>query len=230
MGWTNLRLISFQLCDFTLKCMNWLSYFFFINKMIVFCFNCWKLHYWRIKYHEIEIIKTRYCDVYENKPLKVIILHFSAFTYITLLFLSKCLKDVWLSEKISWKLHFAYADEWNWTTDLLVTNQLLYPWATPALELKYHLWIFLRNPNKPKSTLDPNLKSRLLKESKNPFRGLRRALWIALFGSAALGFFIMFSKIIAGVTVPLDDFAIQTSALLILGFLLVKDRNKQVDD
>ena len=88
----------------------------------------------------------------------------------------------------------------------------------------------LNKPNKLESNLDPNLRSRLLKESKNPFRGLRRAVWIALFGSAALGFFIMFSKIITGDTVSINDFAIQTSALLILGFLLFKDRNKESDD
>ena len=88
----------------------------------------------------------------------------------------------------------------------------------------------MRNPNKSKSNLDPNLRSRLLKESKNPFRGLRRAVWIALFGSAALGFFIMFSKIITGDTVSMNDFSIQTSALLILGFLLLKDRNKEDND
>ena len=92
------------------------------------------------------------------------------------------------------------------------------------------LVLFLSNPNKPASNLDPNLRSRLLKESKNPFRGLRRAVWIALFGSAALGFFIMFSKIITGETVSINDFAIQSSALLILGFLLFKDRNKETDD
>ncbi len=78
--------------------------------------------------------------------------------------------------------------------------------------------------------MDPNLRSRLLKESKNPFRGLRRVVWIALFGSAALGFFVMLSKIITGDTVSINDFAIQTSALLVLGFLLSKDRNKVVDD
>ena len=68
-----------------------------------------------------------------------------------------------------------------------------------------------------------------MKESKTPFRGLRRAVWIALFGSAALGFFIMVTNIIAGDTVSVNDLAIQTSALLILGFILFKDRNKQVD-
>ena len=78
--------------------------------------------------------------------------------------------------------------------------------------------------------MDPNLRSRLLKESKNPFRGLRRVVWIALFGSAALGFFIMFSKIITGDTVSLNDFAIQSSALVILGFLLLKDRNNTDED
>ncbi len=86
------------------------------------------------------------------------------------------------------------------------------------------------NSNRPDSNLDPNLRSRLLKESRNPFRGLRRAVWIALFGSAALGFFIMFSKIITGETVSINDFSIQTSALLILGFLLFKDRSKEADN
>ena len=90
--------------------------------------------------------------------------------------------------------------------------------------------LFLSNSNKPKSNLDPNLRARLLKESKNPYRGLRRAVWIALFGSAALGFFIMVTNIMAGDNVSINDLAIQTSALLILGFLLYKDRNKQVDD
>ncbi len=78
--------------------------------------------------------------------------------------------------------------------------------------------------------MDPNLRSRLLKESKNPFRGLRRVVWIALFGSAALGFFIMFSKLITGDTVSINDFAIQSSALVIFGFLLFKDRDKINDD
>ena len=85
----------------------------------------------------------------------------------------------------------------------------------------------LNNPNKPGSDLDPNLRARLLKESKNPYRGLRRAVWIALFGSAALGFFIMLTNIMAGDKVSINDLAIQASALLILGFLLLKDRNKQ---
>jgi len=75
--------------------------------------------------------------------------------------------------------------------------------------------------------LDPNLKARLLKESKNPYRGLRRAVWIALFGSAALGFFIMITNLIAGDKVSVNDLAIQTSALVILGFLLYKDRTKE---
>ncbi len=79
----------------------------------------------------------------------------------------------------------------------------------------------------PESNLDPNLRSRLLKESKNPFRGIRRTVWIALFGSAALGFLIMFSKVITGEFVSINDFAIQTSALFIFGLLLWKDRSKE---
>tara|TARA_Y100001968_G_scaffold27895_1_gene21693 strand:- start:306 stop:656 length:351 start_codon:yes stop_codon:yes gene_type:complete len=87
-------------------------------------------------------------------------------------------------------------------------------------------YLFLINSNKPESNLDPNLRARLLKESKNPYRGLRRTVWIALFGSAALGLLIMFSNIIAGDTVSINDLLIQTSALLIFGFLIFKDRNK----
>ena len=87
--------------------------------------------------------------------------------------------------------------------------------------------LFLNNSNKPESNLDPNLRARLLKESRNPYRGLRRAVWIALFGSAALGFFIMFTNVIAGDKVSINDFAIQTSALVILCFLLFKDRSKE---
>ena len=111
-------------------------------------------------------------------------------------------------------------------------------YETVALPLSYtgiriklsSLDLFLSNSNKPESNLDPNLRSRLLKESKNPFRGLRRAVWIALFGSATIGFLIMLSKIVTGDTVSINDFAIQSSALIILVFLLFKDRNKEVDD
>ena len=85
----------------------------------------------------------------------------------------------------------------------------------------------MNNPNKPGSDLDPNLKARLLKESKNPYRGVRRTVWIALFGSAALGLLIMVTNIIEGDSVSIKDLAIQSSALLIVGFLLFKDRNKQ---
>ena len=92
------------------------------------------------------------------------------------------------------------------------------------------LILFLSNSSKPESNLDPNLRARLLKESKNPFRGLRRAVWIALFGSAALGFLIMLTNILAGDRVSLNDIAIQTSALLILGIILFKDRTNQNDD
>ena len=75
--------------------------------------------------------------------------------------------------------------------------------------------------------MDPNLRARLLKETRNPYRGLRRAVWIALFGSAALGLFIMLTNVIAGDNVSINDFAIQTSALAIIGFLLFKDRTKE---
>ncbi len=60
--------------------------------------------------------------------------------------------------------------------------------------------------------------------------GLRRTLWITLFGSSALGLLIMFSRIITGDTVGLNDLAIQTSAFVIFAFLLWKDRSDKTDE
>ena len=77
--------------------------------------------------------------------------------------------------------------------------------------------------------MDPKLRERLLRESKSPYRGLRRVVWIALFGSAALGFFIMLTNIFAGDGFSINDLAIQISALIILGFILLKDRNEDKD-
>ena len=87
----------------------------------------------------------------------------------------------------------------------------------------------MENSQKSDSSLDPNLRAKLLKESKRPFAGLRRVLWVALFGSAGLGFLIMFSRIISGELVALKDVGIQTSALLIFGTLIWFDRSKGGD-
>ena len=76
------------------------------------------------------------------------------------------------------------------------------------------------------SGLDPNLRERLLKESQTPLRGLRRGLWIALFGSAFLGFFVMSMRALAGDVVLFSDVGVQISALLLFGFLLWFDRPK----
>ena len=48
------------------------------------------------------------------------------------------------------------------------------------------------------SKIDPELKKKLLRESKSPFKGLRRILWITFTGSAFLGLLIMISKIADG--------------------------------
>jgi len=70
------------------------------------------------------------------------------------------------------------------------------------------------------SDLDPELRERLLQESRNPFKGLLRLLWIVLFGSSCIGIFVMSLRSISGQIVPLSDFAIQTCALLVFGFLV----------
>ena len=82
----------------------------------------------------------------------------------------------------------------------------------------------LNNSNKSESVLDPNLKEKLLKESRSPFLGLRRAIWLTLFGSAALGLLIMLTRFISGEIVPFSDIGIQLSAFIVLSILLWKDR------
>ena len=77
------------------------------------------------------------------------------------------------------------------------------------------------------SKINPELRKKLLKESKSPFKGLRRILWIAFSGSAFLGLFIMLSKIVSGNEIQLNNLLIQLGACLIFPFFIFIDRNKE---
>ena len=76
------------------------------------------------------------------------------------------------------------------------------------------------------SKIDPELKKKLLKESQNPFKGLRRLLWIAFSGSAFLGLIIMLSKIASGNEFQQNNLFIQVGACMLFPTLLFLDRNK----
>ena len=76
------------------------------------------------------------------------------------------------------------------------------------------------------SKIDPELKKKLLKETQNPFKGLRRILWIAFSGSAFLGLLIMLSKIASGSDLQLNNLFIQLVACILFPTLLFLDRNK----
>ena len=76
------------------------------------------------------------------------------------------------------------------------------------------------------SKIDPELKKKLLKESQNPFKGLRRLLWIAFSGSAFLGLIIMLSKIASGNEFQQNNVFIQVGACILFPTLLFLDRNK----
>ena len=76
------------------------------------------------------------------------------------------------------------------------------------------------------SKIDPELKKKLFKESQNPFKGLRRILWIAFSGSAFLGLLIMLSSIASGNEVQQNNLLIQLGACVIFPSLLFLDRNK----
>ena len=76
------------------------------------------------------------------------------------------------------------------------------------------------------SKIDPELKKKLLKETQNPFKGLRRILWIAFSGSAFLGLLIMLSKIANGSELHQNNLLIQVGACIVFPTLLFLDRNK----
>ena len=76
------------------------------------------------------------------------------------------------------------------------------------------------------SKIDPELKKKLLKETQNPYKGLRRILWIAFSGSAFLGLLIMLSKIASGSDLQLNNLFIQLVACILFPTLLFLDRNK----
>ena len=76
------------------------------------------------------------------------------------------------------------------------------------------------------SKIDPKLKKKLLKETKAPFNGLRRILWIAFSGSAFLGLLIMLSKIASGNELQQNNLFIQIGACILFPSLLILDRNK----
>ena len=81
----------------------------------------------------------------------------------------------------------------------------------------------------PNPRLDPALRERLLAEARNPWRGLRRARWVALAASAAVGLAAMTLRASAGVEVASTDLLIQLGALGLFGGLLWFDRNRDGD-
>jgi len=78
-----------------------------------------------------------------------------------------------------------------------------------------------------RSQLDPDLKKRLLEESRTPWRGLRRLVWLALFASGGLGLFVMSFRLSAGDIVVASDLLIQVGAVVLFGSLLWFDRSRE---
>ena len=76
------------------------------------------------------------------------------------------------------------------------------------------------------SKIDPELKKKLLKETKTPFKGLRRIFLIAFSGSAFLGLLIMLSKIASGSDLQVNNLFIQVAACILFPTLLFLDSSK----
>ncbi len=88
----------------------------------------------------------------------------------------------------------------------------------------------MKETKKTASQLDPKLRERLLKESKSPFRGIRRIVWIALFGSSLIGLFVMAFREISGQSVLWSDGLIQVIAVMLSGSLLWFDRSRNTNE
>jgi len=76
------------------------------------------------------------------------------------------------------------------------------------------------------SKIDPELKKKLLRETKAPFKGLRRLIWVACSGSAFLGLFIMISQTIGGREIQQNNLLIQIVASILFPTLLYFERDK----
>ena len=77
------------------------------------------------------------------------------------------------------------------------------------------------------SKIDPELKKKLLKETKAPFKGLRRVIYVACSGSAFLGLFIMLSQLAAGKMIQQNNLLIQLGACILFPLLFFLERNKK---
>ena len=81
--------------------------------------------------------------------------------------------------------------------------------------------------NQPRSRqLDPAVQARLLRELQTPWRGLRRALWLALAASGGVGLAAMALRLSAGQDVASVDILIQVVALALFAGLLWFDRDQ----
>ena len=76
------------------------------------------------------------------------------------------------------------------------------------------------------SKIDPELKKKLLRETKAPFKGLRRLIWVACSGSAFLGLFIMLSQMIGGNEIQQNNLLIQLGATILFPTLIYLERDK----
>ncbi len=76
------------------------------------------------------------------------------------------------------------------------------------------------------SKIDPELKKKLLRETKSPFKGLRRLIWVACSGSAFLGLFIMLSQMLGGNEIQQNNLLIQLGASIIFPTLFFIERDK----
>ncbi len=75
--------------------------------------------------------------------------------------------------------------------------------------------------------LDPKMRDKLLQESRQPYKGIRRVVWIALTASAGIGLLIMSMRFVSGEIIKINDFAIQVLAFVLCTTLVILDSPRE---
>jgi Low psii accumulation1 / Rep27 len=79
----------------------------------------------------------------------------------------------------------------------------------------------MTQPNQNKG-IDPELRRRLLAETKSPYRGLRQFIYVSCVASGAIGGVVFFFKVVAGrdLQTNLPNLALQVGVVAVMVWLL----------
>ena len=95
----------------------------------------------------------------------------------------------------------------------------------------------MSNSNRPRGDrrrqqVDPELYQRLIAESKAPYRGLRRFIYVSVGASGLIGAFVFLAQCLAGQNLSrsLPNLGLQVGVVALMIWLLRRDRAKPEGD